>query len=49
LTKFGKPQLKHVAYGASTIVVVVEEPVVAAAPVGMECLAARSMPMNATC
>jgi hypothetical protein len=29
--------------------VAVEEPVAAAAPVGMECLAAQSMPVNTTC
>jgi hypothetical protein len=49
LTKFDKPQVKHVTYGASTHVVVVEEPVVAAAPVEMECLDVESMPVNATC
>jgi hypothetical protein len=37
---FSKPQLKHAPYGASTSVVVVVEPVAAAAPVGTECLAA---------
>jgi hypothetical protein len=46
---FEKPQLKHVPYGASTTTVAVEEPVTAAATVETECLAARSMPVNATC
>jgi hypothetical protein len=46
---FGKPQLKHVPYGASMIAVVVVAVVAAAAPVGMECLATGTMPVNATC
>ena len=49
LTKFDKPQLKHVPYGASMTAVIVVAIVAVAAPVGMECLAARSMHMNATC
>jgi hypothetical protein len=44
-----KPQLKHVPYGTSTSAVAVEEPVAAAAPVGTECLAIRSMPVNTNC
>jgi hypothetical protein len=49
MTKFGKPQLKHVPYDASMTVVMEEELVVAVAPVGTECLVARSMPVKATC
>jgi hypothetical protein len=49
LTKFDKPQLNHVPYGASTTVEVVVVVVAVAAPVRMERLAAERMPMNATC
>jgi hypothetical protein len=49
IEELGKPQLKHVPYGAFTIAVALEEPLAAAAPMGTKCLAARSMPMNATC
>jgi hypothetical protein len=45
LTKFGKPQLKHVPNGASALA----EPVAVSAPMGMECLAVQNMPVNATC
>jgi hypothetical protein len=46
---FVKPQLKHVPYGASTSVVAAVAIVVATALVGIECLAAGSIPVNATC
>jgi hypothetical protein len=49
LTKFGKPKLKHVLYAAYTSAVAMVVVVAVAAPVGMECLAARSVPMNVTC
>jgi hypothetical protein len=49
LPKFDKPQLKHVPYGASMIVVAVVAVVAATAPLGMECIAAGTMPVNATC
>jgi hypothetical protein len=53
LTKFDKPQLNHVPYGASTVVEVVVAVVVAivaaAAPVGMEHLDVGRMPVNASC
>jgi hypothetical protein len=44
-----KPQLNHVPYGASMRAVVVVAMVAAAAPVEMECVAAGSMHVNATC
>jgi hypothetical protein len=46
---FGKPQLKHVPYGASMNVVVLVAIVAAAAPMRIECLATGSVPVNATC
>jgi hypothetical protein len=48
-SKFVKPHLKHVPYGASTSAVAVVAVVVVAAPVGIECLAVGSMPVNVTC
>jgi hypothetical protein len=44
-----KPQLKHVPYGASKTAVAVVAVVAVAAPVGMECIAAGTMHVNATC
>jgi hypothetical protein len=49
IDQFDKRRLKHVPYGASMTAVAVVAIVAAVAPVGMECLAARTMHVKATC